>query len=70
MDFPFPEGRLRQIEAEYWKIQYPHLVVDEARKAAGRAGDSELTYGTTSPSLAVALLALAGAGKDIFAEYK
>lgn len=64
MDFPFPQDRLQQIEEEYWKIQYPHLVVDDARKAAGRPGDPELTYGTTSPALAVELLALAGAGQD------
>ena len=58
---------IEEIEDAYRKIPFQTLLVDEARKAAGRDGDPELTYGTTTPRLALKILRLLDAGpKDIF----
>ena len=55
------------MEREYRKIRYQSLIADDARKVEGRAGDSELTYGTTTPRLALRILDLLKAGpQDIF----
>src|SRR5258708_6159883 len=56
--------RVAAIEGEYRKIPYQSLIVDDARKAQGRDGDSELTYGTTTARLALKILALLDAGPD------
>ncbi len=48
--------RVKEVEHEYRKIRYQSLIVDEARKAQGREGDRELTYGTTTPRLALRIL--------------
>ncbi len=58
---------LARIEAAYRAIRYVSLLVDDARKAEGRAGDAELTYGTTAPRLAAKILRLARvSGGDVF----
>ena len=44
------------MEREFRKIRYQSLIVDDARRAAGRDGDRELTYGTTTPRLATRIL--------------
>jgi SAM-dependent methyltransferase len=56
--------RLEQIYAEYRKIAYPYLLVDEARRGAGREGDSEIVYGTTPASTVLQLLEFGGATAD------
>ena len=48
--------RLQQVEAEYFKIQYPFLLVDEARRAAGLAGNTEMVYGQTPPETVLQFL--------------
>ena len=58
------DDRLKQVEDEYWKIKYPFLIVDEARRAAGKAGDSEMVYGTTPPAVVLELLELAEVKPD------
>lgn len=49
-------ARVEAVEREYRKITHQSLIVDDARKAEGRDGDVELTYGTTSPRLALRIL--------------
>jgi SAM-dependent methyltransferase len=56
--------RLEQIYAEYRTIAYPHLLVDEARRCAGREGDLEFAYGTTPASTVLQLLEFGGATAD------
>jgi SAM-dependent methyltransferase len=56
--------RLEQIHAEYRKIAYPYLLIDEARRTAGRQGDSEIVYGTTPASTVLQLLEFGGATSD------
>jgi SAM-dependent methyltransferase len=62
--FPQADARLAEIDAEYWKIKYPSLLVHEARAAAGRTGDTEMVYGTTPGEATLELLDFAGAGPD------
>ena len=62
--FPDADARLPEIDAEYWKIKYPSLLVHEARAAAGRTGDTEMVYGTTPGEAVLALLDFAGATAD------
>jgi SAM-dependent methyltransferase len=65
--FQIPPDRLEQINAEYRKIAYPYLLVDDARRAAGREGDPEMVYGTTPPSAVLGLLEFAQAtAEDVF----
>jgi SAM-dependent methyltransferase len=65
--FEISPDRLDQINAEYRKIAYPFLFVDDARRAAGKAGDSEMVYGTTPPSVVLELLEFGGAtAEDTF----
>ncbi len=64
MHFSLSQERLDRIDEEYRKIAYPYLLVDEARKAAGRDGDSEMVYGTTPPSTVMALLEFGEATAD------
>jgi len=67
MAFELSPERLEEINAEYRKILYPFLLVDDARRAAGRAGDPEMVYGTTPASLVLQLLDFANAtAEDIF----
>ena len=67
MPYALAPERLEQIEAEYRKIAYPFLLVDEARRAAGREGDPEMVYGTTPASAVLQLLEFATAtSEDIF----
>ena len=62
---PDLDEKLRQIDSYYEsQLQYPYLFVDEARRAAGFDGDSEMVYGTTPGRLTVELLELAGARPD------
>src|SRR5579859_2225161 len=62
--YPQAEARLADVDAEYWKIKYPSLLVHEAREAAGRAGDTEMVYGTTPGAAVLELLELAYATAD------
>jgi SAM-dependent methyltransferase len=62
--FPHADARLPEIDAEYWKIKYPSLLVHEARAAAGRTGDTEMVYGTTPGEATLALLEFAEATAD------
>ena len=64
MPFELSADRLEQIDAEYRKIAYPFLLVDDARRAAGRAGDPEMVYGTTPASAVLQLLDFAAATPD------
>ena len=64
MPFELSPERLEQIHAEYRKIAYPFLLVDEARKAAGRSGDSEMVYGTTPAQTVLDLLDFGQARPD------
>jgi SAM-dependent methyltransferase len=56
--------RIEEVKRAYRKIKYPFLLVDQARQAAGRAGETDATYGSTPPALALKLLKLAGAGPE------
>jgi tRNA/tmRNA/rRNA uracil-C5-methylase (TrmA/RlmC/RlmD family) len=59
--------RVAEVESEYRKIRYQSLIVDDARKAQGREGDPELTYGTTTARLALKILDLLEPGpEDVF----
>jgi SAM-dependent methyltransferase len=62
--FPQADARLAEIDAEYWKIKYPSLLVHEARATAGRTGDSEMVYGTTPGDATLELLDFAQAKAD------
>ena len=64
MAFELSPERLEQIHAEYRKIAYPFLLVDEARKAAGRQGDPEMVYGTTPAQTVLDLLDFGEARPD------
>jgi SAM-dependent methyltransferase len=64
MPFELSADRLEQIDAEYRKIASPFLLVDDARRAAGRAGDPEMVYGTTPASAVLELLDFAAATPD------
>jgi SAM-dependent methyltransferase len=55
---------MEQIEAEYCKIAYPMLLVDDARRAAGMSGDLEMTYGETPPTTMLQVLEVGGATSD------
>jgi SAM-dependent methyltransferase len=54
----------QKVESAYWKVQYPFLLVDGARRAAGLQGDSEMVYGNTPPAAVVKLLELAEVRAD------
>jgi SAM-dependent methyltransferase len=62
--FPHADARLADIDAEYWKIKYPSLLVHEARATAGRTGDTEMVYGTTPGEATLELLDFAEATED------
>jgi SAM-dependent methyltransferase len=64
MGFELAPDRLEKIEAEYRKIAYPFLLVDDARRAAGRSGDPEMVYGTTPPSVVLQLLEFGSATSE------
>jgi SAM-dependent methyltransferase len=55
---------VQKVESVYWKVQYPFLLVDGARRAAGLEGDSEMVYGNTPPAVVVKLLELAEVQAD------
>jgi SAM-dependent methyltransferase len=55
---------VQKVESAYWNVRYPFLLVDEARRAAGLHGDSEMVYGNTPPAVVVKLLELAEVRAD------